>query len=503
MHITFVHNNYENLGIEYISSYLKIAHYQTSLVFEPGLFGSFFAHNKKVHRLLNFKKEIIEKITFLKPDLIGFSVISDNYAWACDLASEIKKRFKVLIVFGGIHPTSVPKHILDLGIVDFVIRGEGEEAFLELVEALDKGKKWMSIRNLAFKKNGHVVVNPLRPAIGNLDTLPFPDKDLFFKEYEGLVNKAYMTMASRGCIYSCSYCVNSILNDLYPHHSYFRKRSVDHVIDELLWAKQRYDIKRVTFYDEDFIINERWLKEFLQRYKTLIKLPFFCCIHPSHLDEETVYLLDRAGCAAVNIGIQTYSENYRKNILNRYGNNAEIAASLRLLKNTKIFVYSNVMLGLPGQTEEEVLKTLEFCATHKSDIASIYWLRYYPKTPLIDTARKMKVLSEKDILTIEESREYNPYAIKGNTFNKRVSKIGNVILMSSFLPLAIVRFIIKTKCYRWAPSKNLLFSAIALIGIGKKLFRGKKNPFHYFGIIDYFKFYLFYLKKKLLFGRSH
>ena len=497
MHVAFIHNNYESLGIEYLSSYLKNARHETSLAFEPGLFGSFFAHSKKAHRLLNFDRHIIDKVESLKPDMVAFSVISDNYAWAAGLAQEIKKRLDVPIVFGGIHPTSIPENIIRENFIDFVIAGEGEEAFLELIDCLEDGKEYRDIRNLAFKKNGHIVVNPLRPPLEDIDSLPFPDKDLFFNEYKGLVNKAYMLVTSRGCAFSCSYCLNNVLNNLYPDHSYFRRRSIDNCISELTWAIQRYHIQRVTFYDEDFTLNKAWLIDFLKIYKIKVKLPFFCCIHPSHLDEEMVDLLSDAGCAAANIGIQTYSEDYRKAVLNRHGNNKEIAAALKCLGQSKIFVYSNVILGLPAQTEQELIKTLEFCSEHKADIASTYWLRYYPKTAIVETARKMGVLSEAHIKDIEESREYAPYAIKGSTFNKNASKIGNLILFSGILPDRLVKFVIKNKFYRYGPSNNLLFPAIIIIGFLKKIFQGKKNPFHYFNILDYCRFYLFFLNKRL------
>jgi len=361
MHIAFVHNYYENLGIEYVSAYLKSAGHKTSIVFEPGLFGSFFAYNTLAQKLFSFKKEIIRKVAMLKPDIVAFSVISDNYAWACESAREIKKRLGVPVVFGGIHPSSVPEQVIKEDFVDFIIIGEGEEAFLELVVSLEDKKQFGHIKNLVYKSNGKTMINSLRPPLQNLDRLPFPDKDIFFNEYAGLINTAYTIVASRGCAFSCSYCVNSVINRIYPNGAYYRKRSVDNVIKELEWAKERYQIQKVTFYDDDFTLDKIWLKDFLIKYKDLIKLPFFCCIHPSNIDEYTVKLLVDSNCTTVNIGIQTFSEEIRKRILNRVGGNKEIIEALRILGKTKIFVYSNVMLGLPEQTEEEVLKTLEFC----------------------------------------------------------------------------------------------------------------------------------------------
>ena len=212
MRIAFVHNNYESLGIEYISSYLKKAGHETSLFFEPGLFGSFLMHNRKMHRRFGFADEIVGRVTRAKPDIVAFSVISDNYSWACSLAQRIKSKLDTKVIFGGVHATSVPERILNQEFVDFVIRGEAEESFLELVRALEEGKDHAQIMNLAFRKQGMPVINPLRPPISDLDSLPFPDKDLFFREYRSLIRSSYMITASRGCAFSCTYCVNSVLN---------------------------------------------------------------------------------------------------------------------------------------------------------------------------------------------------------------------------------------------------------------------------------------------------
>jgi radical SAM superfamily enzyme YgiQ (UPF0313 family) len=404
-------------------------------------------------------------------------------------------------VFGGIHPTSVPDRVLSEDAVDFVIRGEGEEPFLELVEALERGKSWARIENLCFKSDGKITVNPLRRPIADLDTLPFPDKDLFFQECNDLVRQSYMIVASRGCQNSCSYCVNSVLNRIYPDGRYMRRRSVDNVIQELAWAKERYGIRKVTFYDEIFTSDRAWLKDFLTRYRDTLRIPFFCCIHPSTLDEEVVSLLSGANCAAVNIGIQTVSEDLRKRILCRDGSNEEIVRALRLLRKTNIFTYGNVMLGLPAQTEQEVIDTLAFCAENKVDLASTYWLRYYPKTLIVDIARRMNVLSEADVERIETGKDYAPYAIQGSTYSKNLSRIGNLILFSGLMPPPLLRFIVKRRYDRYVPSRNLLFLAILLVGFFKKITQKKKYPFHYLGLFDYVKFYGHYMTKRV-FARS-
>jgi len=498
MHVAFIHNNYENLGIEYLSACLKKAGHRSSLVFDPGLFSSFFLYNKALGRLLSFKRKVIEAVKKIKPDIVAFSVISDNYSWAVELARTIKEENNgIVIVFGGIHPTSVPEHVLRHYFIDFVVIGEGEGAIVELVNAIEKGGSPEEIPNIGMRIKGDIKINRVRPLIG-LDDLPFPDKDLFFNEYAGMIDNSYMILGSRGCIYNCSYCWNSVINKVYASQRYFRRRCVNNIINELLWAKERYGIKRVTFYDEVFTSDKAWLREFLAMYRQKIGLHFFCCLHPLNCDEETVELLSVSGCTAVNVGVQTINPDTRRLVLNRPENNAQIIKSLELLGNKKMFIYSNIMLGIPNQGERELLENLNFCSRYKADLPAIYWLRYYPGTKIVDMAKEQSILSKEDIEAIECGAEYAPYAIGGNTYDKKKAKIGNLILLSGIIPAGLMEKIIKYKFYYLMPSTNLLFPVILVIGALKKFMQGKKSPFHYLAPGEYAAYYLFYIKKLFL-----
>lgn len=501
MHICFIHSHYESLGIEYISSLLKKQGHQTSLIFEPALFHNFFCDNKLLHRMFDFREYILERISKSKPDIIAFSVISDNYHWSLDLARQIKKKHKILVVFGGIHVSSVPEYVLREDVVDYVIVGEGEEPMLDLVEALQHSRDASGMPNIGVNRKGIIKLNEIRPVISQIDGLPFPDKDLFFNEYDKLISASYTVMGSRGCNYSCSYCWNSAIHRIYKN-GFFRRRSPSNVIAELQWAKERYKIKKVTFYDEVFTSDKDWLQDFLSTYKKEINLPFFCCAHPDDIDKDTVDLLSLARCSAINIGLQTANEEIRKTILNRRGSNTQISHALKLLRDTNIFVYSNIILGLPGEKEESVIKTLKFCAENKADLPAIYWLRYYPNTKILDMAKNMSIISESEAESIKRGEQYTPYAISGNTYKKGLSRIGNLILLSGFLSPRFINLLIKYKFYRLIVSGNLLFPAIIMICTYKRLFKKKRFPFHYFNLMDYFKLHWFYMHKKLSYHRQ-
>lgn len=497
MRIAFVTSHYENLAIEYLSALAKADGHETALFFEPALFHNFFYDSSFLHdRFFSFRPRILKNLKDWKPDLVAFSVISDNYRWTLETARAAKELTGAKIVFGGVHPTSMPGRTLAEGTPDFIVIGEGEEAFPELARALAAGADPSGIANVGGRGGAKTWLNPPRPLIKDLDRLPFPDKDLFHDECALLVKKSYMITASRGCSHSCSYCWNSMIRTVYPE-GFFRRRSPENTVAELVWAKKRYGIERVTFYDEVFTSDRDWLEEFLGLYGRRVGLPFFCCVHPDNIDPAVVKLLEDSGCGAVNIGLQTANEDTRGRILNRGGSNAQTARALDLLGRSKLYVYSNIMLGLPGETEKDLEDTLLFCARHKADLPAIYWLRYYPGTRIMETAGKMGVLSGEQIEKINDSREYLPYAATGSTYKPDMARLGNLILLSGFLPAAWAEAIIRRRLYRFLPSGSLLFPAIALTAWLKKILKGKNNPFHYLSVSDYLRLYAAYILRRI------
>ncbi|MBP7795746.1 MAG: B12-binding domain-containing radical SAM protein [Elusimicrobiales bacterium] len=497
MKIAFITSHYDNLGIEYLSAYLKKNGYDDiKLYFEPSLFYNFFYKNNFLYNnFFNFKEKIIKDIEKDLPDIVAFSVISDNYSWTLDMATRIKGiNNDIKIVFGGIHPSSVPEYVLNDRVADYIIIGEGEEAFLELIAAVENHSDLEKIDNLGgYKKNGDIFINKPRNLVKDLDTLPFPDKSLFYNECSMMIEKSYTITGSRGCQFKCSYCWNSSIKKIYSE-GFFRRRSINNIIEELKEAKEKFNIKRVTFYDEVFTASKSWLKDFCKKYKEEISLPYFCCVHPYHIDEETVSILEDSGCSSINLGIQTTSPSLAS-IINRRQDIESIKKALHLLHHSKIYVYSNFMLGLPDQTIEDVENDFLFSVKNRSDMPAIYWLRYYPNTEIIAIAQEKKILLNEQIEDINKAKKYLPYAISGNTFRKDFSRLANLIVVSKFIPEKIAEKIINKKLYRFLPSKNLFFPLMATAGYISAIFEGKKNVFHYFSLFDYIKFYLIYIIK--------
>ena len=405
MNITFVHLGRENLGIEYLSAAAKQAGHRVSLAMDPGLFGIndnvFYA--PFLEKIFNQKSIVLRKIEKSNPDLVAFSVYTGTFKWAVDIAREIKRKLDVKTVFGGVHVTLVPEIVIREKSIDFLIVGEGEEAFVELLEALETHKQPQAIKNLWRRMDGEVIKNTLRPPVKDLDALPLPDKELFEKDIN--YGDDYLIMTSRGCPYNCSYCCESYYNALYDR-KFFRRRSVDSVLHELTTMKKRYNFKEVMFNDSIFFTNLPWLKTLLEKYRTRIGVPFRCFGRVNAFSEEVAELLKSAGCYAIEFGIQTLNEPLRKNILNRPENNQDSRNAFALCDTYGISYDIDHMFGLPEEKEEDHAYAARVYGNLKHlNRVKCHNLMYFPKLAITSLAEKKGILSSSDVQLIGAGEE--------------------------------------------------------------------------------------------------
>jgi radical SAM superfamily enzyme YgiQ (UPF0313 family) len=245
------------------------------------------------------RRNILPKIRGFKPDIVSFSISSFGFQWAVEAAKEIKSEIDTITLFGGPHPTYFPEFATSEG-VDYACRGEGEGAMLDLANTIDDHGPLDDIPNLMRRgPNGELISNPLRPLIGDLDSLPFPDRDIYFK-YRPLRQLGYKRfLVGRGCPYGCSYCFNRAAQEMYKGlGKYVRHRSPAEVVAEIQQVRTRYDLQTVGFSDDTFTTNKRWLLEFLELYRREVAVPFTCLTRINELDEE---IAEARGCGSIHL----------------------------------------------------------------------------------------------------------------------------------------------------------------------------------------------------------
>ncbi len=363
--------DYEPLGLLYLSSTLRQAGHQVRLAIAAD-------------------EDPVAVAQEWQPGVVGYSVYTGSQTYYRDLNLRIKKALPgVVSAFGGPHPTYFPEFIEEPG-VDAVCIGEGEGAILDLVNAVEAGRPLSGIENWWFKQNGGVERNPLRPAEDDLDRLPFPDRELIY-EQDSFTRESGIKhfITSRGCPYNCTYCFNHALAALYRGKGRrLRQASVDKVIEEVRWVKERYPLQFVVFLDDLFIVSTEWLRELADRFPKEIGLPFFCNVRANLVTEDKIALLRQAGCTSVGMGVETGNAQLRNEILKRALSDEQIIGASHLIRQAGIQLITTNMLGLPGGTLANDFETLALNHACRPAYANAFLYQPYPRTELGEYARQ-------------------------------------------------------------------------------------------------------------------
>lgn len=454
MKIMFVYGAFENLGIEYLSAFLKKHGHACRLAFDPMLFNDPYLRIRSLGNFFNYENTVVRQIVDYEPDIVAFSVVSSYYWWALRIAGRVKKFLPhVHVVFGGIHPTSVPENVLANACVDSVVLGEGEYPLLELTESLQKRRLDYSIKNMWFRYEGKIIKNDIRPYIENLDELPFPDKELYY-ELLPYYRNGYVMITRRGCLNSCSYCHNAVWDTYYHGQKKIRMRSVADVINELKTNVQKYRFKRVRINDDLFTYNEGWLKDFASAYEKYINVPVCCYGSPATVNENVVAYLKKIQCYQISLGVQSLNPFLRKDVLRRDDDNKKIAQVITLFRKYNVRCVVDNIIGIPGETEEDLLTMARFYSEHKPHRICVYWLVYFPKTPIIEAGVKENCLTQEEANQIEN----DPCALANTVYNdfhsRHKIKYQWLLLLLHFFPSRLCRWIINRKLYRFFPLSN-------------------------------------------------
>ncbi len=474
----------ENLGIEGLSAILERAGYQTELIFDPALFDDkYYLEIKPLANFLKYKT-IVQDVIDTKPDLVLFSVFSDCNQWALDIARKIKKIKNIPIIFGGIHPTSVPHISIKEDCVDYVVVGEAEDSLLELLDSIENKQPRHDIPNVWFKKmNGEVVSNPVRPLNQDLDALPYPNKDIFV---EHVPFKHYMIATARGCLFACSFCCHNFLRKLYikDANKYVRRRSPDHVLGELRQAKAKYNFKFVSFEDDIFTYDKKWLWEFLPRYKEEINIPYRAIAHPLYVDDEVAKLLKETGCFKLEMGVQTFNEEVKRKMMTRIEKNEDIVRALKACSKYKLNFFVDHMFGF-GETDADLRYALSLYNEYRPVRITCYWLQYFPETSVLDKTNATKEQRQE----AQQGKE-NTYITGGSVKDENAKKIAKqfqfIMKGLQLYPKWLVKFFITSNIYKvFHLIPPLPFELLVAI---------KKSDYRIFNYIGY---YTFHFKKRI------
>jgi anaerobic magnesium-protoporphyrin IX monomethyl ester cyclase len=423
-------------------------------------------------------------------DLVGLSLVTDDYRSAVIVTQAVKTRLGLPVIWGGAHPNVRPEE--SLRHADMICLGEGEEALLELVQAMSRQTEPLeTISNIWFRTPDGIGKNELRFLEEDLDRYPFPDFD-FHTQYvltdaglenlgEAHLRGAYSIMTSRGCPYSCRYCYNNYRRQHYQGKGkYLRARSIENVVAELAQAKATFkNLKLINFWDDSFVSRPmRDFGVFKTRYIAEVNLPFFALIEPMAFNREKIAALKECGLSKLQIGIQTGSERVNREIYGRRVTNRETLEMAHYLHDLGLEVIYDLIFNNPYETPEDVHQTINLLLQFRRPFSvQGYNLIFYPETEITERALKDGYLSpkpeaEEDFSTIE-NRHDSPMAMEGKgTVSSRFYNVhfdtcdkeylNAVISMMAFrqLPPRFIQFFSRSE----SPAKRLMLkSSIRLL----------------------------------------
>lgn len=356
-------------------------------------------------------EETAARIEQIAPQVLGITVISIEYAESVHQAvAVIKDRCKeIVLVLGGIYPTVLPEIAMRDANVDYVVLSEGDFRFRQLLVALDeKGRAdeadsrncdLAGIDGLAWRNTGEIIIQPVQQYIQNLDELPFPAYDLvdfyaysrshskFDMYYDARFPPMAMTVSSRGCPFECVFCGNKPLQG-----TKWRMRSAENVLAEIDWLVEKYGVKEIAFLDDNLLLNRDRILAIMRGiqargiYWRALTIPVFS------MDDEIIEMIAASGCESVILPIESGSQHVLTNIVHKPLKLEHARCVISKCKEVGLTVHCAFVIGLPGETWDQILETVRFAEEIDVDHVNFSIATPLPAAPLYELAQSQGCL---------------------------------------------------------------------------------------------------------------
>lgn len=412
------YSNITALGVRTISSCLKRAGHRVKLIFLPHP----YEFGGKKASSFTYDEVVLDQIGEICADcpIVGISLMSNYYHQSVQLTEALRARGSSFVIWGGVHATLQPDECL--AYADAIAVGEAEESMVDLADCWASGGDCARVAGFWFRRDGAIIHGPARPLLQDLDTLPLPDYALEdqFILHEGRVKPAdpsllahyfaynpttgpgvltYQTMSTRGCPHNCTYCCNNALRSAYPEQQYFRRRSIGHLVAELVSVKQQMPfVNGVALVDDTFFARpEAEIAAFSARYGEQIGFPLYVIASPATLTRAKMRLMVEAGLRHVGFGIQTGSPR-TLDLYNRTALNRRVLEAARIIHEFRPAVpkpWYDLILDNPYETDEDLLDTLRLLEQLPRPYRlHVFSLTFFPGTALLEKARADGLLNE-------------------------------------------------------------------------------------------------------------
>ncbi len=352
------------------------------------------------------------ELSGFKPDFFLVQIFTMNRVESFKV---IKKARELLpdacIIAGGVHASIYSAQLLDNFPLDYVVIGEGEATIVELLRTISSSGNLGTVKGIAYRKDGAVVLTPQRPLIEDLDALPFPSHELFIKDEP--LREMGCILTSRGCPYRCSFCCLHTIS-----RRKFRKRSITNVVDEIAYIVEHFpQIKVLQIADDTFTLDQlRAIGICREIIRRGIKMRFLCSARIKPASLELFKIMEEAGFESIGFGLETGSEKLLLSI-HKSITREDVLKTFEMLKGINIRISTYLMVGFPGENTDTVAETIDLIKKLQKikyfEFAGVARLWVYPNTEVYEVMRASGCiddsywLTDKDVpfFTLEHTAE--------------------------------------------------------------------------------------------------
>ncbi len=335
------------------------------------------------------------------PDVLGISTLISSSLVAPKIAEEVKKRNpNVTIIFGNHHATFNAERLLKkYPYIDMVVRGEGEQTCLELVDHLKGERSLRDVLGITFRHGEQIVSTMDRPLIKDIDTLPFPDRSLVDEEYHNAVvginiapRKYTSILSTRGCAFKCRFCSCASIA-----RNFWRPRSVENILEEMhLLASEGY--KQMLFADDNLTLNQKRVIKLCQMMrKEKIDIEWFGEGRVDQCSYTMLREMAKAGCRLMYFGIESGSQKVLNYFDKRITPEQSEKAVAKARKAGIDLIVGSFIIGAPVETEKDIHVTFDFARRLDLDIPQMNVLGIFPGTPIWEEAKQRGLVDEDNL----------------------------------------------------------------------------------------------------------
>lgn len=351
------------------------------------------------------------------PDVIGITAMTTKFGSTIQTAKFCREVFpNVPIIVGGPHASTMPELTAKIPEVDYVLRGESDESFPILLNTIRDNGDYSKVLGLTYKKDGKIIHNPDAPLVKDLNSIALPDRDALLNPENYSSEDMGVILTSRGCPFQCSYCF----------HMWERKvryRSVESVMEEIKLVHDKYKTTQFSIKDDSFTVKKSHVLALCEEFKKLpFKISFDCTTRVDILDDELLSAMMSAGLSKLSVGIESGSAEILKQT-DKGITHEQILKCAKMLNKHGVFWTGYFMMGLPTETEEDILKTLDFLKISNPYYGGLGVYNPFPATKLFKQGLEMGLLEAEPPL--EHFLKTNPKDLFFKDPKKRVVNISH------------------------------------------------------------------------------